>query len=145
MQACWSSGGPEWLFGVVVGAGLAGLVCLVTAASILVTGAPQPLFVASQKSRSWRRAVWPVLSAAWVVFLIAQDNFRVADLLLVAAPMLVAAVAVSADSRRYLAWSSVNAPPGPRPRPVFSLSIGALAAAAAGGALLTEIVLGGPC
>ncbi|MDX6229845.1 MAG: hypothetical protein QOI76_3235 [Frankiales bacterium] len=145
MHACWSSGGPEWLFGVVLGAGLAALICVVTAAGFLVTGPVQSLFVASQRSWSWRRAVWPVLSAAWVVYLIAQGGFAVADLLFVGAPMLVAAVAASADSRRHLTWSSVDPSPGPRPRPVFSLSIGALAAATAAGALVTELVLGGPC
>jgi hypothetical protein len=145
VHACWSSGGPEWLFGVVLGAGLAALICVVTAAGFLVTGPAQSPFVTSQKSRSWRRAVWPVLSAAWVVYLMAQDSSAVADLLLVGAPMLVATVATSADRRRRLAWSSGVPSPGARPRPVFSLSIGALAAAAAAGALVTEIALGGPC
>jgi hypothetical protein len=142
---CWSSGGPEWLFSVVVGAGLAALVCIVTAAGFLTTGATSSPFSTSPPPRSRRPGVWPVLSTAWLVYLITQHGFAVSDLLLVGAPMLIAAAAVSADSRRDLALSSVNPSPGPRPRPLFSLSVAALAAAAAAGALITEVLLGGPC
>jgi hypothetical protein len=145
VHACWSSGGPEWLFSVVLGAGLAALICVVTAAGFLVTEPAGLPFVTSHKSWSWRRAVWPMLSGAWVVYLIAQGGFAVADLLLLGAPMLVATVGASADSRRHLAWSSMDSSPGPRPKPVFSLSIGALAGATAAVAFVTELVLGGPC
>jgi hypothetical protein len=130
---------------VVLGAGLAALVCVVTAAGFLVSGVAQPQVGASTRAWSWPRALWLALSGAWVLYLLAHDSSRVADLLLVGGPMLIAAAATSADSRRYLAWSSMEPPPGSRPRPVFSLSVGALAVAAATGALVTEILLGGPC
>jgi hypothetical protein len=68
-EACWESGGPDWLFGVGLGCGIGALVGLTAWISLLVqSGTP---YRTSQNERWWRLAA--LASGTWAVWSLLRD------------------------------------------------------------------------
>jgi hypothetical protein len=142
VSGCYASGGPQWLFSVALGGGMAGAFGLVT---VLAPGLLVDPSAAGRPRRSgWDRGL-PLLALLPLVFLgIAHGGGPDFSVLLWAIVPLAVITAAGAIDRRARGTSARRGLPA-KPRRTWSFALGCLALAAAFAAVVAMIVQGHPC
>ncbi len=142
MTGCFVSGGPDWLFPLVLGGAGAALVALVLAAAgtgrLVVKREVTPAMAERSRWKFWlRRLALPTVLVAWALV----TGISLGHLTVMYLPLLAVGVAAYADRWRWRATAdSARAPV--RRIPVLTVAAGVIAACAAIAAFGATFALG---